>query len=148
MGPAFGKVGSAFCFYRWAKREGHFGGWGEPKCTLVLWRQGFRHLTRNECMGWFDWNLVWASRDDWAEAACTFVLWREGFRHPTRDECMGWFAQIPFGSHAMAGARQPVHSFCRGKGVGIQQGMSVWVVRPNPLWVSRDGWGETTRTLL
>ena len=28
-------------------------GWGEPTRTLVLWRQGFRHSTRNECLGWF-----------------------------------------------------------------------------------------------
>ena len=28
-------------------------GWGEPTRTLVPWRQGFRHPTRNECMGWF-----------------------------------------------------------------------------------------------
>ena len=30
-----------------------FDGWGEPTCTLVPWRQGFRHPTKNECMGWF-----------------------------------------------------------------------------------------------
>ena len=28
-------------------------GWGEPTRTLVSWRQGFRHPTRNKCMGWF-----------------------------------------------------------------------------------------------
>ena len=28
-------------------------GWSEPTCTLVLWRQGLRHPTRNECVGWF-----------------------------------------------------------------------------------------------
>src|ERR1700738_5298884 len=28
-------------------------GWGEPTRTLVPWRQGFRHPTRNECMGRF-----------------------------------------------------------------------------------------------
>ena len=28
-------------------------GWGEPPYTLVLWRQGFKHPTRNECIGWF-----------------------------------------------------------------------------------------------
>ena len=28
-------------------------GWGEPTRILVPWRQGFRHPTRNECMGWF-----------------------------------------------------------------------------------------------
>ena len=28
-------------------------GWGKPACTLVFWRQGFRHPARNECMGWF-----------------------------------------------------------------------------------------------
>ena len=28
-------------------------GLGETTRTLVPWRQGFRHLTRNECMGWF-----------------------------------------------------------------------------------------------
>ena len=26
--------------------------WGEPTRTLVSWRQGFRHSTRSECMGW------------------------------------------------------------------------------------------------
>ena len=26
---------------------------GQPTNTLVPWRQGFRHRTRNECMGWF-----------------------------------------------------------------------------------------------
>ena len=26
---------------------------GEPTHTLAPWRQGFRHPTRNECMGWF-----------------------------------------------------------------------------------------------
>ena len=28
-------------------------GWEEPTRTLVPWRQGFRHPTRNECMGGF-----------------------------------------------------------------------------------------------
>ena len=28
-------------------------GWGELTSTLVPWMQGFRHPTRNECMGWF-----------------------------------------------------------------------------------------------
>ena len=28
-------------------------GLGKPTHTLVPWRQGFRHSTRNECMGWF-----------------------------------------------------------------------------------------------
>ena len=28
-------------------------GWGEPPYTLVPWRQGFKHPTRNECIGWF-----------------------------------------------------------------------------------------------
>ena len=28
-------------------------GLGETTRTLVPWRQVFRHLTRNECMGWF-----------------------------------------------------------------------------------------------
>ena len=27
------------------------GGWGETTCTLIPWRQGFKHPTRNECMG-------------------------------------------------------------------------------------------------
>ena len=27
--------------------------WGEPTRTLVPWRQGFSHPTRNECMDWF-----------------------------------------------------------------------------------------------
>ena len=37
-------------FWRWL-----FGklGWGETTRTLVPWRGGFRHPTRNECMGWF-----------------------------------------------------------------------------------------------
>ena len=26
--------------------------WGEPNHASVAWRQGFRHPTRNECMGW------------------------------------------------------------------------------------------------
>jgi hypothetical protein len=26
---------------------------GKPTCTLVPWRQGFKHPTKNECMGWF-----------------------------------------------------------------------------------------------
>ena len=30
----------------------HFG-WGKPTRALFPWRQGFRHPTRNECMGWF-----------------------------------------------------------------------------------------------
>ena len=29
------------------------GGWGERTRTLVPWRQGFKHPTRNECMCWF-----------------------------------------------------------------------------------------------
>ena len=28
-------------------------GWAKPTRTMVPWRQGFRHPTRNECMGWF-----------------------------------------------------------------------------------------------
>ena len=28
-------------------------GWGDPTHTLVPWRHGFKHQTRNECMGWF-----------------------------------------------------------------------------------------------
>ena len=28
-------------------------GWGEPTRIMVPWKQGFRHPTRNECMGWF-----------------------------------------------------------------------------------------------
>ena len=28
-------------------------GWDKPTCTLVSWKQGFRHPTRNKCMGWF-----------------------------------------------------------------------------------------------
>ena len=31
----------------------HDRGWGETTCTLVPWRQGFKHPTRNECMGSF-----------------------------------------------------------------------------------------------
>lgn len=26
--------------------------WGEITCALVFWRQGLRHVSRNECMGW------------------------------------------------------------------------------------------------
>ena len=40
-------------------------GWGKPTGTLVPWRQGFRHPTRNECMGWFAkifFNPHWLSR--------------------------------------------------------------------------------------
>ena len=35
----------------------HWNWWnegrGEPTRAVVPWRQGFRHPTRNECMGWF-----------------------------------------------------------------------------------------------
>ena len=34
-------------------RRSDIKGWGEPTRTLVPWRQGFRHPTRNECMRWF-----------------------------------------------------------------------------------------------
>ena len=27
--------------------------WGKPTRTMIPWRQGFRHPTRNKCMGWF-----------------------------------------------------------------------------------------------
>ena len=27
-------------------------GWGETTRTLISWRQGFRHPSRNECLGW------------------------------------------------------------------------------------------------
>ena len=30
-----------------------FQGWDGTTRTLLPWRQGFRHPTRNECMGWF-----------------------------------------------------------------------------------------------
>ena len=33
-------------------------GWGKPTCTLVPWRQGFRHPTKNECMGLVRPNLI------------------------------------------------------------------------------------------
>jgi hypothetical protein len=33
-------------------------GWGKPTRTLVPWRQGFRHPTRKECMGWIAQILV------------------------------------------------------------------------------------------
>ena len=33
----------------------------------------------------------------------------------------------------MAGAKLPVHSFLGGKGLGVQQGMSVWVGLPKLL---------------
>ena len=28
-------------------------GWGETTRTLISWRQGYCHPTRNECMGWY-----------------------------------------------------------------------------------------------
>ena len=31
----------------------HAQGWGEPTRIMVPWRQGFRHPTKNKCMGWF-----------------------------------------------------------------------------------------------
>ena len=31
----------------------HFYGWVETTRTLVPWRQGYGHPTRNKCMGWF-----------------------------------------------------------------------------------------------
>ena len=34
-------------------------------------------------------------------------------------------------SKLKAGAKQPVHLFLGGKGLGIQQGKSVWLVCPN-----------------
>ncbi len=34
---------------------------------------------------------------------------------------------VDMGPWPTAGAKQPVHSFLGGKGLGIQQGMSVWV---------------------
>ena len=77
--------------------------WGEPICKLVLWRQGFRHPTRNECMGWlaqiqyihFDWEgeiivhlvvfVMWywlsigpSHSQDWAWRGGTYMalMWR------------------------------------------------------------------------
>ena len=37
----------------WPSRSPPSFGWGESTRTLVPWRQGFRHPTKNECMGWF-----------------------------------------------------------------------------------------------
>jgi hypothetical protein len=44
--------GPHFIWSCWIQKQG-MNGWGEPTRTLVSWRQGFRHPTRNECMGWF-----------------------------------------------------------------------------------------------
>ena len=35
----------------------------------------------------------------------------------------------------MVGAKQPVHWFLGGKGLGIQQGTSVWVGLPKSEWM-------------
>ena len=45
-------------------------GWGDTTCTLIPWRQGFRHSTRNECMGWFAQILL-----KWARLPWFFVHW-------------------------------------------------------------------------
>ena len=37
----------------WQQEESLLTSQGEPTRTLVPWRQGNRHPTRNECMGWF-----------------------------------------------------------------------------------------------
>ena len=39
-----------------------WGGWGKPTRTLVSWRQGFRHPTRNECMGWYA-QILWGETE-------------------------------------------------------------------------------------
>ena len=40
------------------------------------------------------------------------------------------FTNRLWGVRMLAGAKQPIHSFLGGKGLGIQQGMSVWVRSP------------------
>jgi hypothetical protein len=37
----------------WESPSGPEADLGEPTHTLVPWRQGFRHPTRNQCTGWF-----------------------------------------------------------------------------------------------
>jgi hypothetical protein len=44
---------SLWPYYKPTLPEGMFLGWGISTRTLVPWKQGFRHPTRNECMGWF-----------------------------------------------------------------------------------------------
>ena len=70
-------------------------------------------------------SLVHPNMVGWGKPTRTLVLWRQGFRLPTRNECMNWFVQI-----WPAGANQPIHSLLGGKGLGIQQGTSVWVGSP------------------
>ena len=41
----------SWCTSTWSHKP--CDNWGEPTRTVVPWRQGFRHSTRNECMGWF-----------------------------------------------------------------------------------------------
>lgn len=47
-------------FVSYAQRLDRLSGcWGELICTLVPWRQGFRHPIMNECVGWFAQIIVW-----------------------------------------------------------------------------------------
>ena len=46
-------IGGGFLVARGLYSVGGGGGWGERTRTLIPWRQGFRHPTRNECMHWF-----------------------------------------------------------------------------------------------
>ena len=43
----------------------------------------------------------------------------------------------------LAGAKQSIHSFLGGKGLGIQQRTSVWVGRPNIGTWMKEGHTET-----
>ena len=47
-----------------------------------------------------------------------------------------------------AGAKQPVHSFLGGKGLGIQQGTSVWVGSPKSSLCINNVMQFTERNLL
>ena len=48
-------------------------GWGEPTHTLVPWRQGFRHPTRNEIMGWFA-QIIYGLGFHWTIHPGPFIL--------------------------------------------------------------------------
>ena len=53
-GEFYSRRSRKFHYSRLLHVNNPFGfGWGKPTHTLVPWRQGFRHLIRNECMGWF-----------------------------------------------------------------------------------------------
>jgi hypothetical protein len=45
-------------------------GWGELTCTLVSWRQGFKHPTRNEYIGWFSEIVQRLSQDTFKIMSC------------------------------------------------------------------------------